>query len=73
MYYLIETAGLDSQTDIANHIKDHLEDTYGATVETTVGMMSSPVTIYNDEGQTVAAFDQKPEEAVLNFYFGDTK
>jgi len=71
MYYLIETAGLDEQIEISDHIKDHLEDTYGATVETTVGFMNSPVTIYNDEGQTVAAFDQKPDEAVLNFYFGE--
>ncbi len=73
MYYLIETAGLDDQSEISDYIKDHLEDTYGATVETTVGMMSSPVTIYNDEGQAVAAFDQKPDEAVLNFYFGEDK
>jgi len=71
MYFLIETSGLDTQDDVSTYIKDYLEETYGATVETTVGMMDSPVTIYNEEGKTIAAFDQKPDDAVLNFYFGD--
>jgi|TARA_Y100000310_G_C20497476_1_gene722278 hypothetical protein len=71
MYFLIETSGRTPHTDVSDHIKDYLEDTYGATVETSVGMMDSPVTIYNGEGDTIAAFNDKPDDAVLNFYFGD--
>lgn len=70
MYFLIETAGLDEQDELSDYLKDFLEETYGATVETTVGMMQSPVTVYDEKGSIIAAFDKKPDEAVLNFYFG---
>jgi hypothetical protein len=62
---------MDTQDNVSAYIKDYLEETYGATVETTVGMMDSPVTIYNEEGDTIAAFTDKPDDAVLNFYFGE--
>lgn len=69
MYALIETNGTDHQAQIYDHIKEHLEDNYGATVETTVGLLNSPVVVYDEKGNSIASFNQKPDEAVMNFYF----
>jgi hypothetical protein len=69
MYFLLENNGTPYQLRISDFLKGYLEDTYGATVETTVGLSDEPVNVYNDEGNLVAAFDNTPDEAVLNFHF----
>ena len=53
MYALIETNGTDRQAQIYNHVKEYLEDNYGATVETTVGLLNSPVVVYDEDGNQV--------------------
>jgi len=69
MYFLLENNGTPHQLNISEFLKNYLEDAYGATVETTVGLSDEPVNVYNDEGNLVAAFNNTPDEAVLNFHF----
>jgi hypothetical protein len=69
MYFLLENNGTPHQLNISEFLKNYLEDAYGATVETTVGLSDEPVNVYNYEGDLVAAFDNTPDEAVLNFHF----
>ena len=69
MYFFIENNGTPQQLTVSDFLKDYLEATYGATIETSVGRSEEPVSVFNDEGQLVAAFDNTPDEAVLNFHF----
>ena len=69
MYFLIENNGTPHQQTVSDNLKDYLEDQYGATVETTIGLSEEPVTVFDEEGKLVAAFDNTPDEAVLNFHF----
>lgn len=69
MYFLLENNGTPHQLQISDFLKEYLEDSYGATVETTVGLGDEPVNVYNEEGQLIAAFNNTPDEAVLNFHF----
>ncbi len=70
MYYLIETNGSSRHQEIAEYIKDHLEGFYGCTIDYSVGLMDSPVSVYNENNELVASFDSKPDESVLSFHFG---
>ena len=55
---------------LEDNLKDYLEDIYGATVETSVGLQNEPVSVFDENGKIVAAFENTPDEAVLNFHFG---
>ncbi|MBC8436995.1 hypothetical protein H8D85_01580 [bacterium] len=70
MYYLVETNGSQRQKEIADYITNFLENFYGCTIDYSVGLMDSPVSVYNDNNDLVASFDSKPDEAVLAFHFG---
>ena len=70
MYFLIENNGTEHQLQISDNLKDYLEDMYGATVETSVGLQNEPVSVFDENGKIVAAFENTPDEAVLNFHFG---
>lgn len=70
MYFLIENNGTEHQLGVSDNLKDYLENQYGATVETSVGLTNEPVNVFDEEGKLIAAFDNTPDEAVLNFHFG---
>ena len=69
MYFTIETNGSSSQYIIAEYIRDYLESNFGYTIDYSVGLESSPISVYNSNNDLVASFDKKPEESVLDFYF----
>jgi len=69
MYFFIENNGTPHQLNISDFLKTYLEDTYGATIETSVGRSDEPVSVFNEDGEVVAAFNDTPDEAVLNFHF----
>jgi len=69
MYFTIETNGSSSQYIIAEHIKDYLESNFGYTIDYSVGLESSPISVFNDNNDLVASFDKQPDDAVLDFYF----
>ncbi|MAH42800.1 hypothetical protein CL614_03685 [archaeon] len=69
MYFFIENNGTPQQLTVSDFLKDYLEATYGATIETSVGRSEEPVSVFNEDGKLVAAFNNSPDEAVLNFHF----
>ena len=70
MYFLVETNGSPEQHEIAQDIQNKLEDRYGYTVDFCVGLQDSPISLYNENNELIAAFNSKPDEAVLDFHVG---